>query len=269
MIRELLCCVLAMTASEVHAQLTVRTASGANPAAIQATVDQFRADIGGANNGVGVFSGVGGRREINWDGVPNGFSAPNTLPAGFFNQNSQRGLFLVPNTPTTGFMVSDTSASGNGVGVEFTNLNATYPGQFQTFSAQKLFTPLSGNVFDIIFFVPLTGPAVAGNVPAVVSGFGLVFADVDEVGTTSLQVFDANDVSIGAFAAAPAAGGLSFLGIHIDGGDQRIARVRVSLGNAAVGPDDSPGSPNFRDIVVTDDFIYGEPVPILLKDGFE
>ena len=269
MIRKLLCCVLAMTALGVHAQLTVRSASGANPAAIQATVDQFRADLGGANNGVGVFSGVGGRREVNWDAVPNGFSAPNTLPAGFFNQNSQRGLFFVASPPVNGFMVSDTSTSGNGVGVEFTNLNATYAAQFQPFSAQKLFTPLSGNVCDIIFFVPLTGSAVAGNVPATVSGFGLVFADVDIAGTTALQAFDANDVSIGAFAASPSAGGLSFLGIHLNGGDQGIARVRVSLGNAAIGPDDSPGSPNFRDIVVTDDFIYGEPVPILLKDGFE
>src|SRR5215510_8978240 len=56
-----------------------RTAAGANPAAIQATVDQFRADLGGSNNGVG-GSFTSGRREINWDGVSDAFSAPNFLP---------------------------------------------------------------------------------------------------------------------------------------------------------------------------------------------
>lgn len=71
----------------------VRTASGANPAAIQATVDQFRADLGGANNGVGGHF-TSGRREINWDGVPDSFSAPNFLPVNFFNANSPRGVVL-------------------------------------------------------------------------------------------------------------------------------------------------------------------------------
>ena len=35
---------------------------------------------------------AGGRREINWDGVADGFAAPNNLPANFFNKNSPRGV---------------------------------------------------------------------------------------------------------------------------------------------------------------------------------
>src|SRR5579884_801410 len=54
----------------------VEQGSGANPAAIQGAVDAFRADLGGANNGVG-GSFSSGRREINWDGTPDNFSSPN------------------------------------------------------------------------------------------------------------------------------------------------------------------------------------------------
>ena len=52
----------------------VRQGSGANTAALQTIVDLFRTDLGGANNGVGGCF-TSGRREINWDGVPDD-SAP-------------------------------------------------------------------------------------------------------------------------------------------------------------------------------------------------
>src|SRR5215203_3229857 len=71
----------------------VRQGSGANTAGLQTTVDQFRADLGGANNGVG-GSFLTGRREVNWDGVPDGFSEPNNFPPNFFNINSPRGVIF-------------------------------------------------------------------------------------------------------------------------------------------------------------------------------
>ena len=58
-------------------------ASGASPSDILATVNAFRTFLG-ANNGVG-GSFPDGRREINWDGVPDAFAAPNSFPANFFN----------------------------------------------------------------------------------------------------------------------------------------------------------------------------------------
>src|SRR5689334_281577 len=54
-------------------------AAGLTAADIQGAVDEFRSFLG-ANNGVG-GTFTGGRREINWDGVPDGFAAPNNLPA--------------------------------------------------------------------------------------------------------------------------------------------------------------------------------------------
>lgn len=238
------------------AQLTVRSAGAADAATLLPTVAQFRTEIGGANNGVGAFAGSGGRREINWDAVPNGFSAPNNLPGGFFNQNSQRGLQMTGVGTTTGFMVSD-SATGNGVGVRFDNLNLAYSSIFQTFSPQKLFVPLGGNQYDIRFFVPLTGPAVAGNVPATVSSFGAIFADVDLANGASLSFFDLSDALIGTVSGAAGApdGGLTFLGAHSSVG---IARIRVTQGVGAILQDDVPGAG--QDMVAADDFIYSEPV---------
>jgi hypothetical protein len=51
-------------------------ASGANPAAIQSTVDAYRVALGTLNpNVAGTQNGGLGRREINWDGVPAAQSA--------------------------------------------------------------------------------------------------------------------------------------------------------------------------------------------------
>src|SRR5438477_12656801 len=79
------------------------SSSGANPAAIQPTVDAYRAALGALNPNVAGSFGSG-RREINWDGVPDALAAPNNLPVNFFNVNSPRGVIL--STPGTGLQVS-------------------------------------------------------------------------------------------------------------------------------------------------------------------
>ena len=48
----------------------------------------------------------------------------------------------------------------------------------------------------------------------------------------------------------------SFLGV--DFGTAVVSRVRITSGNAALGPGLTDGG--IRDLVVMDDFIYGEPV---------
>src|SRR5438067_1256372 len=100
------------------------SASGANPAAIQATVDAYRTSLGTLNaNVAGSFAT--GRREINWDGVPDALAAPNLLPSNFFNVNSPRGVVF--STPGSGFEVSANAASGP---VRFDNINPTYSATF-------------------------------------------------------------------------------------------------------------------------------------------
>ncbi|HLO00409.1 MAG TPA: CHRD domain-containing protein, partial [Pyrinomonadaceae bacterium] len=229
---------------------TTFSAAGLNPAAIQATVDAFRASLG-ANNGVGGTFATG-RREINWDGVPDAASAPNNLAANFFNVNSPRGAVF--STSGTGFQVSANSTNPTSTPVRFGNINATYPATFQTFSPQRLFTALGSNITDVEFFIPGT------TTPATVNAFGSVFTDVDSAGSTKIQYFDGFGSMI-TEQTVPALSGtanLSFLGLSIT--DRRIGRVRIISGNVAPGPNDSPPG---NDVAVMDDFIYGEPQAIV------
>ena len=234
----------------------VRQGSGANTAALQPIVDQFRTDLGGANNGVG-GSFTNGRREINWDGVPDNFSEPNNFPANFFNVNSPRGVIFNAIEDATGsalnqFAVSSTTASG--VPVRFGNLNAAYTASFQTFSAQRLFIARNTHMMEVTFLIPGT------KIPATVSGFGLVFTDVDSAigGNRSLiRVYGADGTQLSAASAPVLDNGLSFVGISFNSGE-RIARVVIESGNAGLSSTNNDGVDGV-DVVAMDDFIYGEP----------
>src|SRR3954464_8652144 len=115
----ILCAAALLIAARVpsHAGFTVFEAAGANPAAVTPSRDAVRAAVGGGTvaGANGSFGGL--RREINWDGVPDIFSAPNNLPANFFNVNSRLGVVF--STPGTGFQVS---ASAGIAPVQFGNL---------------------------------------------------------------------------------------------------------------------------------------------------
>jgi hypothetical protein len=241
--RFLMGSLLVLIASNAFGAAVTFSASGSDAASIQATVDAYRTALGTLNpNVAGSFAS--GRREINWDGVPDALAAPNLLPANFFNVNSPRGVVF--STPGTGFQVS---ANAGVAPVRFDNINATYSSTFITFSPQRLFTALSSNIVDVNFFVP------GSTTPATTSGFGAVFTDVDLASTTSIEYFDAVGTSLGTFFVPAANNGLSFLGVLFNAGE-RIGRVRITSGNAALGPNDNPPG---TDVVVMDDFIYAEP----------
>ena len=230
----------------VFAAATVYSAAGADAAAIQAKRDEFRGALGGGTvaGANGSFGGL--RRELNWDGVPDGFAAPNNMPANFFNVTSPRGVVF--STAGTGFQVSANSVNPTSTPVRFGNLNAGYPSIFTTFSPQRLFTPLGSNIVDLTFFLPGT------TTPATISGFGAVFADVDNPSASSIEFFNQNNGSLGKFTPPTANNGLSFLGVAFGEGEQ-VARIRIITGNAAVGPADADPI----DVVVLDDFMYSEP----------
>ena len=243
-LHRLLIASLVLISPAPQAAPVIFSANGTNSAAIQTTVDAFRASLGTLNPNVAGSFGSG-RREINWDGVPDALAAPNNLPANFFNSNSPRGVIFA--TPGSGFQVSANASAGP---IEFGNLNATYPSLFATFSPQRLFTALGSTITDESFFVPGT------NTPGFTSAFGAVFTDVDLPNTTSLQFFDLNNISLGTFFAPSLAGDqtLSFLGVQFNAGE-RVGRVRMTSGNAALGVAEGGGI----DLVVMDDFIYAEP----------
>ena len=249
--------VLTLFTTAIAAAPVVRQGSGANTAALQAIVDQFRADIGGFNNGVG-GSFRTGRREINWDGVPDAFSEPNNFPVDFFNVNSPRGVIFNAIEVDTGaalnqFAVSSNTASG--VPVRFGNINANYSTIFTTFSAQRLFIARNTSVLEVNFVIPGT------NIPATVSGFGVVFADVDSAtgGNRSLiRLYGPDGRQLPGAASAPVLdNGLSFVGVSYNAGE-RIARVVIECGNIGLSASNNDGVDGV-DVVAMDDFIYGEP----------
>lgn len=224
----------------------VRSAVGPAPANIAAAVAAFRTDLGGALNPSVPGSFGDGRREINWDAVPDAFSAPNNLPLNFFNANSPRGVVF--STRGTGVQVSADASNPTGTPIEFGNIDPSYPSFFEPFSLERLFTALGSNVVDVSFFIP------GASTAALTDGFGAVFTDVDLANTTSLQFFDAGSASLGTFFAPNIAGNetLSFLGVTFD--NAIVSRVRITSGNRVLAPGNT-----LTDLVVMDDFIYGEP----------
>jgi hypothetical protein len=121
-----------------------------------------------------------GRREINWDAVPDAFADTNQLPLNFFNNNSRRGALFA--TPGTSVSVSADSSNPSVHPTNFGGINASYRTNFQTFSPERLFSALGSTIVDVAFFVP-NSPTNA----ATVNGFGAVFTDVEIAGSTKVE----------------------------------------------------------------------------------
>ena len=225
-------------------------ASGATPADIQTKVDLFRAFLGNPNNIAGPPSATG-HREINWDGVPDAFSAPHLLPANFFNKNSPRGIVFF--TPGTGFQVSANLNNPTNTPVRFGNIFPVYPALFSTFSPQKLFTALNSTITENLFFVPSGTPGVNSTQSATVKGFGAVFTDVNLGNSTKIEYFGVAGNLLFSRNVLPQPtqrAGFSFLGVGFD--TAKVFLVRITSGNRILKV------PNL-DVVAMDDFIYGEP----------
>jgi len=235
-------------------------AAGPTAASIQSKVDAYRVALGDPDNKntPGSDTNGRGRREINWDGgsTTNLNTAVAANPFTGF-QGTRGALFT---TPGTGFVQAPATADPvrfppGGLAVLFNN--PTYGTIFTTFSASRLFSAIGSNITDVTFFVPVAPGGI--NEPATVTGFGAVFTDVDKRGngnaSTRIEYFDADgDLLFSSFVPALRGdGSLSFFGTVFN--DARIARVRITSGNVAPGPDDG----GRRDVVMMDDFIYGEP----------
>lgn len=237
-----------LAAPPVQATPIVFSGTALDAVGITPIRDAFRTALGGGTvaGANGSFGGV--RREINWDGVPDVFAAPNLLPANFFNVNSPRGVIFL--TPGTGFEVS---ANAGVAPIEFGDLNPTYSTTFAAFSPQRLFTALGSTITDVDFFLPGT------STPALTSAFGAIFTDVDLANASSIEFFGAANNSLGLFfvPALPGSETFSFLGVQFD--SPIVSRVRIVSGNAVLGSlvNDNPGSG--VDVVVMDDFLYAEP----------
>jgi hypothetical protein len=208
-------------------------------------LDAFRAALGGVLNAPNTPAAASGRREINWDGVPAALTDVDDFPATFFDVDSKRGVQF--------------RTSGTGLRVDGNAFAAANPGlgaQFKAFSPRKLFMAVGSTLVEVQF--KLVGTPTLG----VVNGFGVVFSDVDRSGSTRIEFYDVDGVQI-ANLTAPAQGGsqgFSFIGAVF--ASPIVSHVRIISGDAALDAtitDLSAGGS--ADLVVMDDFVYGEPQP--------
>jgi hypothetical protein len=217
---------------------------------LTAALTQFRSILGDSLN---VTPGkTSGRREVNWDGVPPAQTNNNTFPFDFFNvtdvaANGGRKRGLVYASAGVSFRIDSSS---------YADIEASYASEFKPFSGKRLFVAITNNVADVFFKVPGT------NTDASTKGFGLVFSDVDDANSTTLEFFNGTK-SLGVFKAPVRkdANGFSFLGVHFP--DEKITKVKITAGNGLLGAgikDISAGGT--KDLVVMDDFFYAEPLPL-------
>jgi hypothetical protein len=212
---------------------------------INSTLNDFRNLLGTLNTTPGATSG---RREINWDGVPDSLVGK-ALPDDFFNPTGagapiarQRGLIYAPMTGE--FQVSNNN---------FSTIDPAATGEFSAFSGAKTFANVTTNAWPISF-------QVAGQTTtAFTRGVGIVFSDVDLTNSTSLEFFE-GDKSLGKFFAPPHAGGtsFSFLGVYFPG-SQRVTKVEVRHQGILIDRQKDISSGGQHDLVIFDDFIYSEP----------
>ena len=223
----------------IKPQVTVYKASGA----IQPKLDEFRAALGKLNTLPGALTG---RREINWDGVPDSL-LDKPLAKDFFNPTGagapaarQRGFVIGPGN----FQVSATA---------FSQINKAAASEFSAFSGDNTYANVDESLWPVGF-------QVAGQTtPASVTAFGMVFSDVDVEGSVTLEFFD-GATSLGTFSppAHDESSSFSFLGVQFH--NRTVTKIYVKhAGILSNGQKDiSQGGP--KDLIVIDDLIYSEPV---------
>jgi hypothetical protein len=212
---------------------------------IDGAINDFRNRLGSLNTTLGATSG---RREVNWDGVPDSMVG-HPLPNDFFNPTElnapvalQRGLIYSPSFGE--FQVSKSN---------FNNIDPSATGEFAAYSGNKTFANVTTNLWPINF-------QVAGErTEAFTKGVGIVFSDVDLANSTSLEFFE-GEKSLGKFFVPPhdVSSSFSFLGVYYPG-DEHITKVIVRHDGILADGQKDISTGGQHDLVIFDDFIYGEP----------
>jgi hypothetical protein len=246
-----------------------------NPVSTAQALANFKAAIGGVDNG-----GVGtpqsnGFRTINWDGVKldgtDFGGGPNTtvidpgktvaIPLDRFQE---RGVFFGAVYAVSG-PASPTDPS------TFADVNPNVEGLFPSFSPHNTFAMMNDNGIDFKFVVPSSHTTAL--VSASSRGFGAVFQNVELADTTTIEYFNGS-TSLGSFAVKPGAKGQSeFLGVLFD--NPIVTNVVLTLGTDVIfkfdgstfsssGVADDPATGH--NLVTVDDWAYAEPQAI--PNGF-
>ena len=189
---------------------------------------------------------LGAQRVIKWDGVPALLLNVDTFPGNFFNTTAKLGALFT--TDGTGFRNSNQ---------DFQDINPDYDNHFNAFSPLVTFMPVGSAELTTTFRVAGT------DIRAATRGFGIVFSDVERQGSASIKLFDAQGRSLGLYQAPIRSDedGHSFIGVVF--ASAIVAEVRITSGQRALGADvEDLSDGGIFDLVVTDDFLFGEPQPL-------
>jgi hypothetical protein len=243
----------ALGAARAEAAQQVFTGSGT--AGVTAAIAAFEAAIGGANNGGGPPA-ASGFRVINWDGVK--------LDGTDFAGNT---TVIVPGS-VVGIPVNRFDARGVTfaevyavAGDGFASVNPAIAGQFPAFSPANTFAMFNEPSIELAMNRP--GDSLT---PAATRAFGVVFIDVEDSNSASLELLRGSQSLAKVFAPAGGNGQPSFVGVLLD--DAQATEIEIVPGDAQVfdfehgtvtaNGADNPGAGH--DLAVTDDFVYAEPV---------
>lgn len=237
-------------------QITARNAFELGP-----RVARYRQDLGGVNNLNKKGPLESGFRMINWDKPEIPFKMPETQF--IFNRGAKftalQGSYRVSN-PGSGFGFGDNAFSSI--------VPPVVSQQFKPFSGKRVFAPFADNKMDCEFQIPGFGDNPQAK--ALTHGWGGVFSDVDFPGETSVEYLDNRGCRIIKLFVPRGDGGLSFTGIIVKDKKKKkkklsvISKVKIKLGNVALGNFKKRAIKNPReplDLVVMDDFLFGEPRP--------
>ncbi len=211
---------------------------------VNAKLNEFRNQLGALNTTTGHSTG---RREISWDGVPDDKTGVE-FPGDFFNPTAPGS----PEALQRGFIYNDSGlAMVSKTG--FAEVNAQAAGEFSNFSGNKSFAVVNAGLWPVEF-------QVAGqNKAAATKGFGIVFSDVDKDNSTFIEFYDGEN-NLGRFYVPKhdASGSFSFVGVYFP--NNRVTQVKIGHEGILANGQKDITQGGAKDLVILDDFIYGEPV---------
>jgi hypothetical protein len=228
---------------------TTYTATGTAPVA--AAISALESAIGGSDNGTTQGPLTGGLRTVNWDTDFIGPTNNDQLPQSVYAD--PRGVHI--ETPSGRVEVSRSGLA---------DIDPTYPLDFPAYSPPAIFTPLGSTETDLTFEVPTAHaiPVTAGSGPgdpATIGGFGVVFLNVEQPGTSQVQLFASDGTSLGTYDAPTGShGSPEFVGVLLQGSP--IASVRIISGTAVLAPGTVDGPQS--NVVALDNLIFTEPTSI-------
>jgi len=211
---------------------------------ITAKMTEFRNQLGPVNITIGKTSG---RREINWDGVPDSLNGKK-LPGNFFNpteagasESLQRGAVYAA--------LDNAMVSAN----KFSEVNTQASSEFSSFSGNKSFAVTNATLWPVSFRVAGT------STDASVKAFGAVFVDVDKTNSTYIE-FYSDQRSLGRFFVPPHDNNsnFSFLGVYFP--NENVTEVQIGHEGRLSDGEKDISQGGTKDLVVLDDFIYSEPL---------